>query len=68
MAVYKIDDVLECIQSMKKDGFAYIEITENEDEDDGESVSSLTVEAIGRDGHTELDFIDSVSLPSDYSH
>ena len=65
MAIYKITDVLECIQSMKKDGFEYIEVTTDDDEE--ESFSTLTVEAIGSDGHTEIDFIDSVSLPSNYS-
>ena len=62
MAIYKIDDVLECIQSMKKDGFEYIEVAESED-DEG---AALCIGAIGED-FTEEDFIDSVSLPSNYS-
>lgn len=62
MAVYKLSDVLECIQSMKKDGFEYIEITEADDDDE----PTLCIEAIAED-HTEEDFIDSVSLPSNYT-
>lgn len=61
MAVYKISDLLECIQSMKKDGFEYIEISETEDDEE----ATLCIGAIAED-HTEEDFIDSVSLPSNY--
>lgn len=64
MAIYKISDILESIQSMKKDGFEYIEISECEADEDSEA--TLFIDAIEDEYSTESDMIDSVKLPSGY--
>lgn len=69
MAIYKITDILNSIQSMKKDGFEYVDISElmpdePDDEDDG---ATLILSAIENDSYTEEDMIDSVKLPDNYS-
>lgn len=66
MAIYKITDVLDSIQSMKKDGYEYIDISEltNDDDDDD---ATLVIDAIEDISSTVEDMIDSVSLPENYS-
>ncbi|MCI8370921.1 MAG: hypothetical protein HFI75_00705 [Lachnospiraceae bacterium] len=72
MAIYKITDILNSIQSMRKDGYEYVDISElmpdePYDEDDEDIGATLILNAIENDSYTEEDMIDSVKLPDNYS-
>lgn len=62
MRVYKIDDVINVLQSMKNDQFEYVDISIIDI--DGET--TLNVEAVISESDTETDVVDSVSLPDNY--
>lgn len=68
MAIYKIDEILDSISSMKKDGFEYIDISivVADDEDEDHVGESLFIDAIISETETETDIIDSVTLPDSY--
>ena len=68
MAIYKIDDVLNSIQDMQKDGYEYVNISEHApNASDKNDTSTLFIEAIEDAISSETDMIDSVTLPDDYS-
>lgn len=67
MAYYKIDDLLECISNMKKDGFDYIDLSVIEAIDDNDT-ESLSIEAISPTLENEEEMIDSVAIPTEYFH
>lgn len=72
MAIYKITDILNSIQSMRNDGFEYVDISElmhdePYDDDDECNSTTLVLSAIESDSCTEEDMIDSVKLPDNYS-
>ena len=67
MAIYKISDILNSIQSMKEDGFEYVGISElTSDEEDEKPGNTLVIEAIEDSFSTEADMIDSSTLPENY--
>lgn len=69
MAIYKITDVLNSIQSMRKDGYEYIDISEimhDESYDDNGDGATLVIAAIEDASFTEEDMIDSIKLPNNY--
>lgn len=65
MAIYKITDILSSIQSMQKDGFEYIELSEIMDDDNDDA--TLSIDAIEDSSTFENDMVDSVNLPDGYS-
>lgn len=65
MAVYKISDLLDCLNSMRQGGIDFVELEESDAYDD-EPVS-LWVSGIADKHSTVEDSIDSVSLPDGYS-
>lgn len=68
MAIYKITDILNSIQSMRKDSFEYVDISEIiHDESYGDDGATLVIDAIKDISSTEEDMIDSVKLPDNYS-
>ena len=68
MAYYKIDEILDSISSMKKDGFEYVSISISEiDDDDEDHVGeALYIDSVISETETETDIIESVTLPDSY--
>lgn len=64
MAYYKISEILDCLQDMKRDGFEYVEISELEPEE--EFLSALCLDAVEDSNSSEGEQIDSVTLPDGY--
>lgn len=64
MAIYKIRELLDCLESMAKDGFEYINV--NEAPDDDESAACLFIDAIVDKNESESEIIDAVELPKNY--
>lgn len=65
MAIYKLTDVIDCLQSMLDDGYEYAEIDEVDDYQDNDP-PCLCIEAIIDSNTSEGDMIDAVTLPSGY--
>lgn len=65
MAVFKLSDVIERLQSMADDGFEYAEIDVVDDDQDNEP-ACLCVEALYDECTSEGEMIDAVTLPSGY--
>lgn len=70
MAIYKISEILESLQSMMDDGFEYVDISEIEPDsnDPEDNLATLSLDAIIDDHSTESDLIDAVELPDGYFH
>lgn len=65
MFVYKITDIINTLNDMKKDGFEYVEL--NIIEADSEiPEDTLSIDAIVSANETVSDQIDSIILPDDY--
>lgn len=65
MFVYKITDIINTLDDMKKDGFEYVEL--NIIEADSEiPEDTLSIDAIVSANETVSDQIDSIILPDDY--
>lgn len=64
MSIYKISDLLNSLNSAKKDGFEYVDISIIPPEDDMEE--SISLDFIEDSSSSENDMIDSVSIPDDY--
>lgn len=66
MAIYNLSEILDCIESMKRDGYEYLDISELPA--DGEIPEGLCIAAIIDANASEEEMIDSVELPVNYSH
>lgn len=66
MAIYKISELLECLNDYQQQGLEYVAISELPAEDD--DVATLDIDAIELDGSTINDQIDSVELPENYDY
>lgn len=66
MFVYKISELLDSLNSARKDGFEYVSlsIVEADEEID---YDSICLDCIDDANSSEEDMIDSIVLPEDYS-
>ena len=64
MAIYKISEILESLQSAKSDGYEYVSINESDDDDPDPAV--LFLDYLETPNDSESDLIDAVDLPDNY--
>ena len=64
MAIYKISEILESLQSAKSDGYEYVSINESDDDDPDPAV--LFLDYLEAPNDSESDMIDAVDLPDNY--
>lgn len=66
MAIYKITELLDCLNDYQQQGLEYVDISELPAEDD--MAATLNIDAIESDGSTVCDQIDAVELPDNYDY
>ena len=66
MAIYKIDELLDMLNSYKHDGFEYVEIDEIPADSDEDSTASLDICGCVSEFETVEDTVFSVELPPNY--
>lgn len=68
MQVFKISDLINSLNSAKKDGFEYVSlsIVEADDDDSDLNYDTLCLDYVDDDSSSEGDMIDSISLPDNY--
>ena len=66
MAIYKITELLDCLNDYQQQGLEYVDISELPAEDDMDA--TLNIDAIEYDGSTINEQIDAVELPDNYNY
>ena len=66
MAVYKVDELLNMLNSYKHDGFEYVEVDEIPEDSDEDSVTALDIRGVVSKYETVEDTVFSVELPPNY--
>ena len=68
MQVFKISDLIDSLNSAKKDGFEYVSlsIVEADDDEPDLNYDTLCLDYVDDASSSEGDMIDSISLPDDY--
>lgn len=64
MYAFKIDDLLKCINSFKRDGYEYLQI-ETDSYDDPDDIQSITISGLKENDLPSEDVVDAVELDDD---
>lgn len=66
MAVYKISELIDSLNSAVSDGFEYVSVSEVNDEENAQEPDTLFLDYLISPNDGETDMIDAITLPADY--